>query len=184
MCRRPWQKDQSRREWVVCRYRMPLDGVRHQEVVLVDYDEDDWWHERLVFGFLGMLALVVCTPHWDLYVEGRADYRSVHRLLADGSLPPSARFGFGAERANRVVRFNRTELARRLAGLLRRAAIAEPGMVTQNPAGESDPPGGAVVAPILPVLPAAAPIPASGAAVAPPAMAVAPALGGGGPNRM
>ena len=159
--------------------------------MLVGYHEDDWWHERVILGFLGLVSIVVATPHWDLYVEDWADFASVHHLLADGSLPPGARFGFGADRAGRVVRFARAQLARRLPGFLRQALVAEPTLLADLPGsaltGVGAPPGGALAgvgAPVLPVSMAADPSVADPVAPAAPATAIQsaaglPALGGG-----
>ena len=121
---------------------MPLDGVLQKEVVLVGYSHDDWWHERCVFGFVALLSIVVVTPHWDMYLEDVADYESVHRLQADCTLPAGTRFGYGAARAERALRFNRAELARRLPNLLRKALAAEPTMLAIRPVGAG---------PVLPV---------------------------------
>ena len=102
---------------------MGLDGLRRKGVALVSYEDDEWWLERAILGFLGDSGVVVCTPHWDVYVEQVEDYESLRVLGPRGGGIPAA-----VSRTGRVVRFDHGALQERWDALLAQAARGEPDM--------------------------------------------------------
>ena len=102
---------------------MDLDGLLRRAIVLVAYEGDDYWHERVVLGFCGKKGLVVCTPHWDVYVEQIDDYASLQLLgPRGGRIPPAVL------RTGRVVRFDHAELQEKWDDLLAQAVRGAPDM--------------------------------------------------------
>ena len=104
---------------------MSLDGLRQQEVVLVSYKGNDWYHERCLLGFVDGGVCVV-TPHWDMHVEPVPYFASFQANGKGGGLP-------AALRSARIVRFGRAEPRRRLPQLLQDASEAEPDMEEEPP---------------------------------------------------
>ena len=102
---------------------MALDGLRRRAVALVSYEGDEWWHERAILGFIGDAGVVVCTPHWDVYVEQVGDYESLQVLGPRGGGIPTA-----VSRTGRVVRFDYGALQERWGALLAQAARGDPDM--------------------------------------------------------
>ena len=118
---------------------MDLDGLLRRAIVLVAYEGDDYWHERVVLGFCGKKGLVVCTPHWDVYVEQIDDYASLQLLgPRGGRIPPAVL------RTGRVVRFDHAELQEKWDDLLAQAARGAPDM-REEAAEEVEKPKVAVV---------------------------------------
>lgn len=101
---------------------MPLVGPQVDEVVLAEYEDDLWLHERYVLSVVSLTEFIVVTPHWDLYVEPLSDYAALFRPGPQGGLP--SKWTRRGEHLGKVIRFDRAELDRRLPHL-RRLAAAE-----------------------------------------------------------
>ena len=84
---------------------MDPDGLRQWAEVRAAYEDVAYWHEGAVLGFCGKKGMLVCTPHWHLYVERIVDYASLQSLGPRGGCIPPA-----VLRTGRVVRLNHAEL--------------------------------------------------------------------------
>ena len=103
-------------------------GARQGDRLLVSYDGDDWWHERVVLGFCPPLEICIATAHWDLYQESINDYKEIFLLGPRGGLPVHL-----YSKRDRMVRFNPDTLERRLEGLIIKARAASKNMLDSVP---------------------------------------------------
>ena len=126
----------------------PHGGIRAFDRLLVEYQDDDYIHERLVLTLPTAGAICGVTPHYDVYVEDLDDWKSCWRPGPRGDVPPRWR------QSGKFIRFNNEGLADRLPGLETAARREAPSTVDVAYFGGAPPPGtGVAVVQVAPQRP-------------------------------
>ena len=53
-------------------------GFLPRQALFVEYEGDEWLHERVVLSQPSRDTICVVTPHWDRYIERLRDYGAIH----------------------------------------------------------------------------------------------------------
>lgn len=65
------------------------DGLLPKRRLLLSYDGDEWWHERILLAQVSQLGWVVVTPHGDIYVEDISSWTCAVVLGPRAGIPVS-----------------------------------------------------------------------------------------------
>ena len=87
-------------------------GLLPRTRVLAYYGRDGYFHDRVLLAQVAATIWVVCTAHWNVYIEDLSEYAQIYPVGPGGGVH------FSLSRVPRI-RFNNAELRRRLPDLLR-----------------------------------------------------------------